>query len=147
MQDRHDKIIFKCLKSFSLLPKYSKRGREYECRWCPATFHEEERLNSHMHEGNHFIKFHCENCDQMLDFRSMKQLSAHLSVKKLNFGIIGGTITCKSPLSREWECTGGGGHEEIKKRFLTRGLAKGREEMYKLYLEEERLQKMRNNPS
>ena len=46
------------------LPKYSKRGREYECKWCPATFHEEEKLNSHMHEGNHFIKFYCENCQQ-----------------------------------------------------------------------------------
>ena len=61
MQDRHDKIIFKCLISFSLLPKYSKRGREYECKWCLATFHEEETLNSHIHEKNHFIKFYCEN--------------------------------------------------------------------------------------
>ena len=147
MQDRHDKIIFKCLISFSLLPKYSKRGREYECKWCPATFHEEEKLNSHMHEGNHFIKFYCENCHQMLDFRSIKELEKHLQVKKLNSGIIGGIISCKSPLSHKRECIGGGGHEEIKKRLLTRGLAKGREEMWKLYLEEERLQKMKNNCS
>ena len=70
-----------------------------------------------------------------------------MQVKKLNSGIIGGIISCKSPLSHKRECIGGGGHEEIKKRLLTRGLAKGREEMWKLYLEEERSQKMKNNCS
>ena len=120
------------------LPKYSKRGREHECKWCPATFHQKERLNSQMLEGKRLIKFYCNSCDQMLDFKSMGNVEKHLSVRKVRGG---SRITCISPLSQN-SVRSGGGPEEIRKHCLIKGLKKGREEMWKIYLDQERLLKL-----
>ena len=115
-------------------------GREYICKWCPAKFLQKERLDSHMLEGNHLIKFFCQCCHQMLDFRSIQSIQKHVSVRTSRMGH---RATCKSPLSREW-ISSGTNLDKIKKEIIAIGLKKGEEEMWKNYLEQERLQIMNN---
>ena len=92
----------------------------------------------HGWEKQRLIQFYCSSCDQMLDFKSMGNVEKHLSVRKVRGG---SRITCISPLSQN-SVRSGGGPEEIRKGYLMRGLKMGREDMWIIYLDQERLLKL-----
>ena len=119
-------------------PQYSNRGREYQCMWCPAPFSREDDLDRHLQEGNHLIKFYCECCNQMLDFKNIELVHQHVKVRR-------GRVTyvnCRSPISPGFE-TILGDLKEVKESVITRGLQLGQEEMWKNHLEKERLLRMK----
>ena len=110
------------------LPKYSKRGREYQCRWCQAAFGQKEDLDCHLREGKHQVKFYCECCHQMLDFKNFESVDKHFKARHPR---------------RRGVWTNEGGLEKVEESIITRGLKLGQEEMWKNHLEQERVCKMR----
>ena len=119
-------------------PVYSNRGREYECKWCPAPFSRKEDLDSHLQEGNHLIKFYCRCCDQMLDFKRIELVHQHVKARRGRDTF----VNCRSPKSPGF-FTSDGDLKKVKEEVITYGLKLGREEMWKNHLEKERLLKMK----
>ena len=102
-------------------------NKRYECRECPATFSRKEKLDNHMKNGKHRMKFDCNICKQSLIFKTIEVLQKHVIAKQKQSAV---KITCKgSKPTTNYEIkmkSGGYNTEVAKEEFIQAGLEQAR---------------------